>query len=206
MVIKNGNNKLEVFRNIKSKVTPLDRSNIDTDQIIPKQFLKLVQRTDFGKYLFYDLRVDRDGNNRREFVLNDPKYAGRQILLTRDNFGSGSSREHAAWAIRDYGFKAIIAESFADIFYNNCFKNGLLPISLKHEEIEYLFRNSLNIEVEIDLSNQQVKACSKVMCFEIDSYRKMALLEGLDEIELTLQFESQIAEYENKNSDKFIIA
>lgn len=206
MVIKNGDNKLEVFKNIRSKVTPLDRSNIDTDQIIPKQFLKLVQRTDFGKYLFYDLRVDRDGNNRREFVLNDPKYAGRQILLTRDNFGSGSSREHAAWAIRDYGFKAIIAESFADIFYNNCFKNGLLPISLKHEEIEYLFRNSLNIEVEIDLSNQQVKACSKVMCFEIDSYRKMALLEGLDEIELTLQFESQIAEYERKNSGKFIIA
>ena len=205
MVIKNGDKKLEVFRNIRSKVTPLDRSNIDTDQIIPKQFLKLVQRTDFGKYLFYDLRVDRDGNNRREFVLNDPKYAGRQILLTRDNFGSGSSREHAAWAIRDYGFKAIIAESFADIFYNNCFKNGLLPISLKHEEIEYLFRNSLNIEVEIDLSNQQVKACSKVMCFEIDSYRKMALLEGLDEIELTLQFESQIAEYENKNSCKFIM-
>ena len=206
MVIKNGDNKLEVFRNIKSKLTPLDRSNIDTDQIIPKQFLKLVQRTDFGKYLFYDLRVDRDGNNRREFVLNDPKYARRQILLTRDNFGSGSSREHAAWAIRDYGFKAIIAESFADIFYNNCFKNGLLPISLKHEEIEYLFRNSLNIEVEIDLSNQQVKACSKVMCFEIDSYRKMALLEGLDEIEMTLQFESQIAEYEKKNSGKFIIA
>ena len=191
---------MEVFRNIKSKVTPLDRSNIDTDQIIPKQFLKLVQRTDFGKYLFYDLRVDRDGNHIREFVLNDPKYAGRQILLTRDNFGSGSSREHAAWAIRDYGFKAIIAESFADIFYNNCFKNGLLPISLKHEEIEYLFRNSLNIEVEIDLSNQQVKACSKVMRFEIDSYRKMALLEGLDEIEMTLQFESQITEYEKKNS------
>jgi 3-isopropylmalate/(R)-2-methylmalate dehydratase small subunit len=206
VVIKNGDNKLEVFRNIKSKLTPLDRSNIDTDQIIPRQFLKLVQRTDFGKYLFYDLRVDRDGNQRRGFVLNDPKYAGRQILLTRDNFGSGSSREHAAWAIRDYGFKAIIAESFADIFYNNCFKNGLLPISLKHEEIEYLFRNSLNIEVEIDLSNQQVKACSKVMCFEIDSYRKMALLEGLDEIELTLQFESQIAEYEKKNSGKFIIA
>lgn len=206
MVIKNGDNKLEVFRNIKSKVTPLDRSNIDTDQIIPKQFLKLVQRTDFGKYLFYDLRVDRDGNQRREFVLNDPKYARRQILLTRDNFGSGSSREHAAWAIRDYGFKAIIAESFADIFYNNCFKNGLLPISLNHEEIEYLFINSADVEVEIDLSNQQVKACSKVMRFEIDSYRKMALLEGLDEIEMTLQFESQIAEYEKKNSGKFIIA
>ena len=136
---------MEVFRNIKSKVIPLDRSNVDTDQIIPKQFLKLVQRTDFGKYLFYDLRVDRDENQRRGFVLNDPKYAGRQILLTRDNFGSGSSREHAAWAIMDYGFKAIIAESFADIFYNNCFKNGLLPVSLNHEEIEYLFRNSENV-------------------------------------------------------------
>jgi 3-isopropylmalate/(R)-2-methylmalate dehydratase small subunit len=195
---------LEVFRNIKSKVIPLDRSNVDTDQIIPKQFLKLVQRTDFGKYLFYDLRVDRDENQRRGFVLNDPKYAGRQILLTRDNFGSGSSREHAAWAIMDYGFKAIIAESFADIFYNNCFKNGLLPVSLNHEEIEYLFRNSENVEVEIDLSNQQVKACYKVMHFEIDSYRKKALLEGLDEIETTLQFESQITEYEKKNSSKFI--
>jgi len=197
---------LEVFRNIKSKVIPLDRSNIDTDQIIPKQFLKLVQRTDFGKYLFYDLRVDRDGNQRREFVLNDPKYAGRQILLTRDNFGSGSSREHAAWAIRDYGFKAIIAESFADIFYNNCFKNGLLPVSLNHEEIEYLFRNSENVEVEIDLSNQQVNTCYKVMHFEIDIYRKNALLEGLDEIETTLQFESQITEYEKKNLVNLFIA
>ena len=197
---------MEVFRNIKSKVTPLDISNIDTDQIIPKQFLKLVQRTDFGKYLFYDLRVDRDGNHSRGFVLNDPKYAGRQILLARDNFGSGSSREHAAWAIRDYGFKSIIAESFADIFYNNCFKNGLLPISLSHEEIEYLFRNSSNVEVEIDLSEQQVNACSRVMYFEIDCYRKKALLEGLDEIETTLQFESQITEYEKKNISNFVIA
>jgi 3-isopropylmalate/(R)-2-methylmalate dehydratase small subunit len=195
---------VEVFRNIKSKVTPLDISNIDTDQIIPKQFLKLVQRTDFGKYLFYDLRVDRDGNQRRGFVLNDPKYAGRQILLARDNFGSGSSREHAAWAIRDYGFKAIIAESFADIFYNNCFKNGLLPISLSHEEIEYLFRNSSNVEVEIDLSKQQVNTCSRVMHFEIDGYRKKALLKGLDEIETTLQFESQITEYEKKNVSNFV--
>jgi 3-isopropylmalate/(R)-2-methylmalate dehydratase small subunit len=195
---------LEVFRNIKSKVTPLDISNIDTDQIIPKQFLKLVQRTDFGKYLFYDLRVDRDGNQKRGFVLNDPKYAGRQILLTRNNFGSGSSREHAAWAIRDYGFKAIIAESFADIFYNNCFKNGLLPISLSHEEIEYLFRNSSNVKVEINLPKQQVNARSRVMYFEIDGYRKKALLEGLDEIGNTLQFESQITDYEKKNISNFV--
>src|SRR5215216_3509631 len=197
---------MEPFRNIKSKATPLDMVNVDTDQIIPKQFLKLVQKSGYGRYLFYDWRFDKDGRPKSNFVLNDPKYARRQILLTRDNFGSGSSREHAAWAIRDYGFKAIIAESFADIFYNNCFKNGLLPISLNREEIEYLFRNSVNVEVEIDLSNQQVKACSKVMRFEIDSYRKMALLEGLDEIEMTLQFESQIAEYEKKNSGKFIIA
>jgi 3-isopropylmalate/(R)-2-methylmalate dehydratase small subunit len=196
--------KLEAFRNIKSKVTPLDISNIDTDQIIPKQFLKLIQRTDFGKYLFYDLRFDRGGNQKREFVLNDPKYTGRQILLTRDNFGSGSSREHAAWAIRDYGFKAIIAESFADIFYNNCFKNGLLPISLSHEEIECLFRNSASAEVEIDLPKQHVNACSNVMYFEIDGYRKKILLEGLDEIGTTLQFESQITDYEKKNISNFV--
>src|SRR2546423_3654778 len=169
---KEGENELERFRVIKSKATPLGMANIDTDQIIPKQFLKLVQRTGFGKYLFYDWRFDREGKPKGSFVLNNPKYAGRQILLTYDNFGSGSSREHAAWAIRDYGFKAIIAESFADIFYNNCFKNGLLPISLSHEEIEYLFRNSSNVEVEIDLPKQQVNACSRVMYFEIDGYRK----------------------------------
>ena len=196
---------MEAFRNIKSRVTPLDISNIDTDQIIPKQFLKSVERTDFGKYLFYDLRFDGGGNQKRGFVLNDPKYAGRRILLTRDNFGSGSSREHAAWAIRDYGFKAIIAESFADIFYNNCFKNGLLPISLSHEEIECLFRNSASAEVEIDLPKQHVNACSNVMYFEIDGYRKKILLEGLDEIGTTLQFESQITDYEKENISNFVI-
>src|SRR5919198_1299945 len=196
---------MDKFTVLKSKATPLDRVNVDTDQIVPKQFLKLVNRTGFGKYLFYDWRFERDGKPRSDFMLNNPKYAGRQILLARDNFGSGSSREHAAWAIRDYGFKAIIAESFADIFYNNCFKNGLLPISLNHEEIEYLFRNSANIQVEIDLSNQQVNACSRVMYFEIDCYRKKALLEGLDEIETTLQFESQITEYEKKNVSNFVV-
>jgi 3-isopropylmalate/(R)-2-methylmalate dehydratase small subunit len=196
---------LVAFRTIKDKVTPLDMSNVDTDQIIPKQFLKLLQRIDFGKYLFYDLRFDLDGYQKRGFVLNDPMYTGRQILLTRDNFGSGSSREHAAWAIRDYGFKVIIAESFADIFYNNCFKNGILPISLSHEEIEYLFRDSANVEVEIDLPKQQVNTCSKVMHFEIDGYRKKILLEGLDEIGTTLQFEAQITNYEKKNISNFVI-
>jgi 3-isopropylmalate/(R)-2-methylmalate dehydratase small subunit len=189
---------LEPFKVIKSKVTPLDISNVDTDQIIPKQFLKLIQRTGFGKYLFYDWRFDRDGNPKRKFVLNDPKYTGRQILLARDNFGSGSSREHAVWAIQDYGFKAIIAQSFADIFYINCFKVGLLPVSLRSEEIEYLFRNA-DLNFEIDLFNQQVTIGAIITHFKIDEYRKKALLQGLDEIDVTLQLESKIADYEKKN-------
>lgn len=190
---------MEPFSVIKSKATPLDMANIDTDQIIPKQFLKLVQRTGFGKYLFYDWRFDREGKVKGSFVLNDPKYADRQILLTRDNFGSGSSREHAVWAIQDYGFKAIIAESFADIFYSNCFKNGILPISLSHEEVEYLFRNADDVEIEIELSKQRVTASSKIMYFEIDERRKKMLLEGLDDIGFTLKLENQITEYERKN-------
>lgn len=191
---------MERFRVIKSKATPLGMANIDTDQIIPKQFLKLVQRTGFGKYLFYDWRFDREGKPKESFVLNDPKYAGRQILLTYDNFGSGSSREHAVWAIQDYGFKAIIAQSFADIFYSNCFKNGILPISLSHEEVEYLFRNADNEEFEVDLSKQFVIAGSRIMHFEIEECRKKTLLEGLDDIGLTLQLEHRITEYEMKNS------
>jgi 3-isopropylmalate/(R)-2-methylmalate dehydratase small subunit len=189
---------VEPFKVIKSKVTPLDISNVDTDQIIPKQFLKLIQKTGFGKYLFYDWRFDRDGNPKREFVLNDPKYTGRQILLARDNFGSGSSREHAVWAIQDYGFKAIVAQSFADIFYINCFKVGLLPVSLSSEEIEYLFRNT-DLDVEIDLFNQLVTIGTIITNFKIHEYRKKALLQGLDEIGVTLQLESKIAEYEKKN-------
>jgi 3-isopropylmalate/(R)-2-methylmalate dehydratase small subunit len=190
---------LEPFRSIKSKVIPLDMNNVDTDQIIPKQFLKLVQKTGFGKYLFYDWRFNKDGNLNSKFILNNPKYVGRQILLTRDNFGSGSSREHAVWALQDYGFKAIIARSFADIFYSNCFKNGLLPISLNQKEIEYLFIHP-DVEVEVNLSKQQVIIDSKIMVFEINESRKIALLEGLDDIGITLRFELQIAEYENKNN------
>jgi 3-isopropylmalate/(R)-2-methylmalate dehydratase small subunit len=190
---------LEPFRSIKSKVIPLDMNNVDTDQIIPKQFLKLVQKTGFGKYLFYDWRFNKDGNLNSKFILNNPKYVGRQILLTRDNFGSGSSREHAVWALQDYGFKAIIARSFADIFYSNCFKNGLLPISLNQKEIEYLFIHP-DEELEVNLSKQQVIIDSKIMVFEINESRKIALLEGLDDIAITLRFEHQIAEYESKNN------
>lgn len=188
---------MEPFTILKSKAVPLDRVNVDTDQIVPKQFLKLVSRTGFGKYLFYDWRFDRDGKPRADFVLNNPKYTGRQVLLARDNFGSGSSREHAAWAILDYGFRAVIAPSYADIFYNNCFKNGILPVRLKSEEVDYLFKND-DLDIVIDLSKQLVGAGSEQMNFEIDEFRKKLLLEGVDSIGLTLQFESDIARYERQ--------
>lgn len=192
---------------LKSKATPLDRVNVDTDQIVPKQFLKLIHRTGFGRYLFYDWRFDRDGRPRSDFVLNNPKYAGRQILLTRDNFGSGSSREHAAWAILDYGFRAIIAPSFADIFYNNCFKNGILPVRLKPEEVDFLFKNE-DLDIEIDLPKQTIvvgggNSSERKMYFEIDEFRKKLLLEGLDSIGLTLQLEEHIANYE-RNKQMFL--
>ena len=189
---------MKPFTILKSKATPLDRVNVDTDQIVPKQFLKLVNRDGFGKYLFYDWRFDSDGKPRSEFVLNSPKYSGRQIMLARENFGSGSSREHAAWAILDYGFRAVIAPSFADIFYNNCFKNGILPARLKLDEVEYLFKNE-DLDIEIDLAEQSVVAGSHKMHFEIDGFRKKLLLEGLDSIDLTLQLEDHIARYESQN-------
>nr|WP_294804050.1 3-isopropylmalate dehydratase small subunit [uncultured Nitrososphaera sp.] len=188
---------MEPFTVLKSKATPLDRVNVDTDQIVPKQFLKLVSRTGFGQYLFYDWRFDKDGKPRPDFMLNDPQYKGRQILLARDNFGSGSSREHAAWAILDYGFRAVIAPSFADIFYNNCFKNGVLPVRLAAQQVDYLFQNG-DVEIEIDLAKQVVKAGQKEMHFEIDEFRKKLLLEGLDSIGLTLKLEDEISAYERE--------
>ena len=191
---------MEPIRIIKSKATPLDMANIDTDQIIPKQFLKLIQKTGYGKYLFYDWRFDKNGKLKPNFVLNDPKYQGREILVTRDNFGSGSSREHAVWALEDYGFKAIIAPSFADIFYSNCFKNGILPIKLNASDVEYLIRDADDEEIKIDLAVQEVLVAHKILHFQIDESRKQKLLEGLDDIDITLNMESQIAEYEKKKS------
>jgi len=189
---------VEPFTTLRSKATPLDRINVDTDQIVPKQFLKLVNRTGFGKYLFYDWRFDRDGKPRADFVLNNLKYEGRQILLARDNFGSGSSREHAAWAILDYGFRAVIAPSFADIFYNNCFKNGILPARLSSDEVDYLFKNE-DLQLEIDLAKQLVVVGGRKMYFELDEFRKKLLFEGLDSIGLTMQFDDQIANYERQH-------
>lgn len=190
---------MDQIRIIKSKAIPLDMANVDTDQIIPKQFLKLVQRTGYGKYLFYNWRFDTNGKQKPNFVLNDSKYEGREILVTRDNFGGGSSREHAAWALVDYGFKAIIAPSFADIFYNNCFKNGILPIKLSDSDVELLFK-AYDEEIKIDLAAQELLVAHKILHFQIDEYRKKRLLEGLDDIGITLKMESQIAEYEKKKS------
>ena len=192
---------MKPFKTIKSIATPLDKVNVDTDQIIPKQFLKLVQRTGFGQYLFYDWRFEKDGKPRTDFILNDPKYKNSKILLTRDNFGCGSSREHAAWALLDYGFAVIIGPSFADIFYDNCFKNGILPIKVDREKLEMLFKS--NSELEVNLEAQTIKADGTTIPFDIEQHRKKTLLEGLDEIAITLQYEDKISQYE-KNQDSIV--
>ena len=189
---------MEPFKKIKSIVTPLDKVNVDTDQIVPKQFLKLVQKTGFGQYLFYDWRFENGDKLKEDFVLNNPKYCDSKILLTRDNFGCGSSREHAAWALLDYGFSVVIAPSFADIFYNNCFKNGILPIRLDSQSVEKLFNNSY--EIEVNLQNQTIMVDDTVIPFEIESHRKKTLLEGLDDIAVTLQYEDKITMYEKSKS------
>jgi 3-isopropylmalate/(R)-2-methylmalate dehydratase small subunit len=189
---------VERFVDIKSQMIPLDMTNVDTDQIIPKQFLKLIQKSGYGDFLFYDRRFGHDGRPKKDFILNDPKFEKRQILLTRDNFGCGSSREHAVWALFDYGIRVVIASSFADIFYNNCFKRGLLPIYLGQNDIEYLFNvvNNTDTFVEISLRKQTISISGKKMNFNIDSTRKKMLLEGIDEIDYTLGFEDQILNYE----------
>ena len=188
---------MEKFKTIKSIAIPFDKVNVDTDQIIPKQFLKLVQKTGFGQYLFYDWRFEKDGKPRADFVLNNPKYRGSRILLTLDNFGCGSSREHATWALLDYGFTVIIAPSFADIFYNNCFKNGILPVKIDNKTLDMLFNNPS--EIEVDLEKQTIKTNDMTITFEIENHRKKTLLEGLDDITITLQYEDKISQYEKKS-------
>lgn len=185
---------MEKLDKISSIVTPLDRPNVDTDQIVPKQFLKLVQRTGFGEFLFHDWRFDQNGKQRQEFVLNNPKYSDSHILVSGDNFGCGSSREHAAWAIKDYGFDVVIAPSFADIFYSNCFKNGILSISLPRDLVSELMKTSG--VVQVDLQSQTISYNSKSIPFDIDEPRKKTLLEGLDDIAITLQHEAKISSYE----------
>jgi len=189
---------MQPFKKIKSIATPLDKVNVDTDQIVPKQFLKLIQRTGFGQYLFYDWRYE-GGLPRKDFVLNDPAYKNSKILLARDNFGCGSSREHAVWALDDYGFKVVISTSFADIFYNNCFKNGILPIRVPDDVLEKLF--STKSEIEVDLETQSIKADGISISFQIEPHWKKILLEGLDDIAMTLLHEDQIVKYERSHKD-----
>ena len=188
---------MKPFQKIKSIATPLDKVNVDTDQIVPKQFLKLIQRTGFGQFLFYDWRYEKEGILKKDFILNDPAYANSKILLTRDNFGCGSSREHAVWALDDYGFKVIISTSFADIFFNNCFKNGILPIQVSADILQKLF--STKSEIEVDLQEQTIKADNISISFNIEPHWKKILLEGLDDIAMTLQHEAEIVKYERSH-------
>ena len=204
---------MEPFRTVRSVATPLDKINVDTDQIVPKQFLKLVQRSGFGRYLFYDWRYEReeDSNDgasvvpRPDFVLNDPRYKGSAILVTGENFGCGSSREHAVWALADYGFRAVIAPSFADIFYNNCFKNGVLPVTLERGEVRDMLKFGGDIEVDLEAGEVRMyspgdpAAPPRVARFEIEPHRRTVLLEGLDEIAQTLKYEKEISEFERKS-------
>lgn len=188
---------------VESVITPLDRKNVDTDQIISKEFLKRIERTGFGQYLFYHWRFDENGNKRDDFVMNDPRFDDSRILVAHDNFGCGSSREHAPWSIQDYGFDVVIAPSFADIFHNNCFKNGILPIELPVEQVEELLEKGLadgTYSVKVDLENEQITGEDGVVySFDIDSYNKKMLLNGWDEISITFQYEDYIKAYEEKN-------
>ncbi|MFV1982345.1 MAG: 3-isopropylmalate dehydratase small subunit [Thiohalomonadales bacterium] len=201
---------MEKFITFKGIVAPMDRPNVDTDAIIPKQFLKSIKRSGFGPNLFDEWRYldigepDSDNSNRplnKNFVLNKPRYKNAQILLTRDNFGCGSSREHAPWALLDYGFKVIIAPSYADIFFNNCYKNGILPVIVENKRIDSLFETiyknegfSLNVDLEAQSLTSSVD--DSVIYFDVDLFRKKRLLEGLDDIGLTLQYANEIKLYE----------
>ena len=189
---------MKPFSKINSIVTPFDKANVDTDQIIPKQFLKLITKSGFGKFLFYDWRFDHNGQPKGDFILNNPAYKDSKILITNENFGCGSSREHAVWALKDFGFNVIISPSFADIFYSNCFKNGVLPIILDIKNIKKLLE--ISDEVELDLNSQKIIFGNESINFEIDSHRKISLLDGLDDIDLTLKEDQKIENFEKNSS------
>ena len=196
---KRGYHLMEAFTVHSGVVGAMDRANVDTDQIIPKQFLKRIERTGFGQFLFYDWRFNDDGSDNVEFELNQPEAADASILLAKRNFGSGSSREHAVCALTDYGIRCVIAPSFADIFFNNSFKNGMLPIVLPEETIEQLFAHSstCRTELTVDLENQVITGEGGLeILFEVDSFRRHCLLNGLDDIALTLEHEDKITAFE----------
>jgi 3-isopropylmalate/(R)-2-methylmalate dehydratase small subunit len=193
---------MEKFDKHRGVAAPLNMINIDTDKLIPKQFLKTIKRTGLGKYLFNEIRFNADGSENEDFVLNKPAYRDASILVAGDNFGCGSSREHAPWALLDYGVKCVISTSFADIFFNNCFKNGILPIVVSKEELDQLMDdadNGANSVLDIDLANQHIgRPNGEKINFEIDEFRKHCLINGLDDIGLTMQKRSNIDSFEKK--------
>ncbi|MDP6345554.1 MAG: 3-isopropylmalate dehydratase small subunit [Alphaproteobacteria bacterium] len=193
---------MEKFSKVTGVAAPIRSINVDTDKIIPKQFLKTIKREGLGQYLFNDLRYDESGAEVPDFVLNQPAYREAKILVAGDNFGCGSSREHAPWAIMDFGIRCVISTSFADIFYNNCFKNGILPIQVTPEQLEMLFDDAergANATISVDLEAQEIRGPDGgVVSFEIDPFRKHCLLEGLDDIGLTLQRKGSIDDYEDR--------
>ena len=194
---------MNAFTKHSGLVAAMDRSNVDTDQIIPKQFLKRIERTGFGEYLFYDWRFDEAGNIKADFELNQPRFQDASILVARQNFGNGSSREHAVWALDDFGFRSVIAESFADIFYNNCSKNGVLPVRLTSDEVEQIHQKVAATEgyqLTVDLENNLVTDNDGFSAsFEIDEFRRKCFLAGLDHIALTMQRLDAIEAYEKAN-------
>jgi 3-isopropylmalate/(R)-2-methylmalate dehydratase small subunit len=197
---------MQPFTRHTGLVAPLDRVNVDTDQIVPKQFLKALTREGFGRTLFYDWRYLPGEQPNPDFVLNEPRYQGASILVARANFGCGSSREHAPWALGDYGFRALLAPSYADIFYNNCFKNGILPVTLSDAEIDEIFRRTeseVGYELTVDLKNQTVTDESGLkLKFTVDPFRRECLLNGWDDIGLTLRHDDRISAYENAHQPR----
>ncbi len=188
---------MDKFHSLKGIAAPLPIVNIDTDMIIPKQFLKTIKRTGLGVSLFYEMRYDNDGNLIKDFVLNTSPFDQSKILVTGDNFGCGSSREHAPWSLKDFGIRSVISTSFADIFYNNCFQNGILPIVVSPENLDQLMTAAKNqIEFNIDLPEQIIKAGNHSINFEIEEFRKERLLQGLDDIGITLGYQDKINAYE----------
>lgn len=201
---------MQKFVTFTGKAAVLDAANVDTDQIIPKQFLKLVERSGFGKFLFYNHRYLENGALNTDFVLNQARFDGASVLVTRENFGCGSSREHAAWALLDYGFKVLMAPSFADIFKNNCFKNGILPIELAPDTVDQWIRRIVPTDgysITVDLESQSLTGTDGFTCaFDVDPFRKRYLLSGLDEISLTLEeYEGAISAYESAHQEPWQI-
>ncbi len=194
---------MEKFTTLTGVAAPMNKINVDTDMIIPKQFLKTIQRAGLGKHLFDEMRFDRDGNEVEDFVLNKPAYRDAQILVAGDNFGCGSSREHAPWALLDFGIRCVISTSFADIFYNNCFKNGILPIKVSKEDLDKLMDDAergANATLTVDLVNQKIFGPDGgEVSFEMDAFKKQCLLNGLDDIGLTMKNKDKIKNFEDQN-------